>query len=129
MMRRMVLFSLCLFLLQASCRKSSFDNNNRVLLNHCLDKRFGSNQVSLCFDSVLQDSRCPMYMDCIWAGYVLAEFTFHEGGNTNPLRLSSKPGLPGPDTTISGYHIRLITVNPYPGSVPAPVSADVSITR
>ena len=70
-----------------------------------------------------------MYMDCIWAGYVLAKFTFHEGGNTHTLKLGSAASLPGPDTTISGYHIRLINVNPYPGSVPAPVSADVSITR
>lgn len=115
----------------ASCRKPNLSNNGQVQLNQCINKKFGSEKVYLCFESLLAESRCPVYADCVWQGFALAKFTFKEGGHQHEVKLSTitMQGIPSKDTTISGYNIRLLDISPYPGNAPVPVSAKVEITR
>jgi len=114
-----------------SCKKSNVQNNGEVQLNQCLQKEFGSETVYLCFDSLLEESRCPRNARCIWQGFALVKFTFKESGQQHSVKLSTitMQGIPSKDTTISGYTIRLLNVLPYPGDTPIPVSAKVEITR
>jgi hypothetical protein len=130
-MFRVLLISFLLLMLHASCRKTSYNGNGQVQLNHCMDKKFNTGMVTLCFDSLLTESRCPMHVTCVWQGYALGKFTFSEGGRTHEVELGTidMTGISSKDTTISGYTLRLIDIVPYPGDVPVPVSARVEIVR
>jgi hypothetical protein len=64
------------------------------------------------FDSVLEDSRCPKGVDCIWAGRARVGIMLKQGENASgPIELSTdntrKP-------VFLGYRITLIRLTPYP---------------
>ena len=65
----------------------------------------------ICLDSVISDSRCPKGAECVWAGEATARFKF-EQYNHEPVYFNIKEGEK--DAIISGYHISLIQLLPYP---------------
>ncbi len=70
-------------------------------------------QASLCFDSILNDSRCPDGAICVWEGNAKIRLKLSITGigyqfvelNTNVLPI---------DTTINHLNIALISLSPYP---------------
>ncbi len=92
--------------------------------------RYPAESVSISFDSLASDSRCPIGAQCKWAGDAELIFTFSAGSKQVEISLHSylSPG----DTTVLGYNIELIDVNPYPhiGStyVPYDYSATIYIS-
>ncbi len=68
--------------------------------------------ISIVLDSVLQDSRCPTGVECIWAGNAAVRFIFTEGNNSAKFILNTT--LSPKDTTIAGFKIELISLKPYP---------------
>ncbi len=71
--------------------------------------------VSISLDSILNDSRCPINANCIWAGNAEARFVFFESGNSIKFNLTIA-GDSGTETEIQGYHIKLLQLNPYPSA-------------
>ena len=69
--------------------------------------------ISLSFDSVVGDSRCPTGVTCIWEGDAELIFTFTESSNKAELILHTHATFTH-DTTAFGYNIKLIDVKPYP---------------
>ena len=66
---------------------------------------------SICLDTVLTDSRCPVDVVCIWAGEATVRFSFTTDdfyAASFDLRIGTK------DTLIDGYHFSLIDLLPYP---------------
>lgn len=104
-------------ILFASCQKVTINtgkDERAVALYDCSEK---ANGATICFDSLLMDSRCPAGSECIWQGTAIIKITFSENGNSHPLTLSLKgfPGLGHPsDTAINGYRISFIDLKPYP---------------
>lgn len=97
-----------------------------VALYSCQDK---ATEPYICFDSLIEDSRCPKGMTCVWAGTVLIKVSFHEGSNIHPFKI-----FLGKDTTINGYKIIFTDLTPYPDMdkpVPQPenIRATFSINR
>lgn len=125
----------------SSCNKknsiptSSADTTFTIKINACATKTAGLQNATLCFDSVMQDSRCPKGAFCIWAGTAIAKFTFSKNGISYPLTLATAPYSRFPvDTLLSGYKIKFINLTPYPGTFtpPAPkdqIKAEVQITK
>jgi hypothetical protein len=79
----------------------------------------GNHQALICFDTVYNDSRCPIGAVCIWEGFVHVGLTYKANGQNIPFQLSSlnRPfmGITAKnDTTINGIKIKLIDVLPYP---------------
>ena len=118
------------------CKKSNEPRKVTIQLNECEEIQFGSNVVSLCFDELLEDSRCPVNAMCIWEGVAKASFTFDDGQQTHRIRLATSevPGPETPDTTINGYKIELLNIEPYPKHPPvhfpqSDVKATVRISR
>jgi len=68
-------------------------------------------QSYICFDSVLNDSRCPIGVECVWAGEATGRFKI-EKYNNNPVFIDCKEGTN--DTVISGYKFSFIKLLPYP---------------
>ena len=69
-----------------------------------------------------QDSRCPLEVNCIQAGKATATLQLISKGGTEEVKLEVKglchkeDGSCGESKTAGGYNIKLISINPYPGS-------------
>ena len=60
------------------------------------------------FVDVLQDTRCPSNVNCIWAGNAEVKIRFIQTNTLLNTYLEPK------DTTISNMHIQLLRLEPYP---------------
>lgn len=69
-----------------------------------------------------KDSRCPVGTNCMRAGESKATFTFTDGKNSEEVMLEAKghcqeeDGSCGESKLAMGYKIKLISINPYPGT-------------
>lgn len=76
--------------------------------------------ISLKFSEVLEDSRCPKYTTCIWAGRAIIhlEITHKDGRiEDKSIIIGATQGDESSDKTIyrtEGYFIEAVNVNPYP---------------
>jgi hypothetical protein len=110
-----------------SCQKSTdyptFENMD-VTSNFILDNAINIAQgdcagdahtkTYICLDSVLNDSRCPNGVQCIWQGNAEARFKFIKSGDAPVFfNLNTYLGFTN-DTIIGGYKFTLKSINPYP---------------
>ena len=122
-----VLFLIAIFFMGA-CTKNHIGTikEQSVSLYKCSDK---SIEPYICFDSLLQDSRCPIGEECVWSGTAIVKISFHENGRSHELKMSLKefPGLGYPaDTIIQGYKISFIDLKPHPSfDNPVPQSSEI----
>ncbi|MBN1414314.1 MAG: hypothetical protein JW973_04380 [Bacteroidales bacterium] len=77
--------------------------------------RVGETNVSLCFDTIYHDSRCPEDANCIWAGAFEIGITFSDRNNVHALRLSTYT-QGNTDTSLAGYTIQAIDLLPRPNT-------------
>jgi len=108
-----------------TCAKSigeGAESNFEVSLYQCRPVP-SNNQATICFDSLLTDSRCPANAVCGTIGYAAVKFSLTTNGETNPFKLSTldMPGLFPGDTIIAGYKIEFMHLEPYPGTVQGPI--------
>lgn len=121
-----------------SCSKSLDlkEGTVELRLHECADGIIAGDDLKLCFDAVVSDSRCPANAMCIWQGTATAKFSFTKNGEPQTFNLSTitMPPAYTKDTILSGYKIEFINLSPYPGTVPAPIpdnqmKAEVKITK
>ena len=79
--------------------------NETVEIGYKETAKNSDENISLTFDALISDSRCPIGLRCVIAGYVEIAFIF----NSVPFSLRCNQ-----DTTIGHYNIRLVDVDPYP---------------
>ena len=108
-----------LVLLLPACKKEAASLGNvTVELEQCTRINEGQDKLQLCFDAIVQDSRCPINANCVWQGVAVVRFTLLLNGQEHQLELATNNELPGTrtDTTIQSYTFLLRNVQPYPGS-------------
>lgn len=69
------------------------------------------------FDSVLEDSRCPTQVNCVWSGQAriaVAVWRDQEEPVTLEFNTNPAPGENQQTLTHSSYTIRLESLDPYP---------------
>lgn len=76
--------------------------------------RIGNAGETLSFDSVEEDSRCPEGMMCFWSGN--ARIALKLSGIPFSLNTNIEPV----DTSLHGFTVRLVSLDPYPeaGRIP-----------
>lgn len=74
-----------------------------------------SRKVSLQLDSVLNDSRCPKGLKCVWEGNAQIQLTAKTLSDdlSHKIVLNTNPKFPQ-DTLIQNHKIKLLELNPYP---------------
>jgi hypothetical protein len=73
-----------------------------------------SQQLSLTFLSVSQDSRCPKGVNCVWEGNGKVNIQLTSQGQTSDtIELNTATSLPSEATYLS-YKISLLDLQPYP---------------
>lgn len=108
-----------LALLLPACKKDAAPPEKlTVALEECAQKTEVQDDLQLCFDAIVQDSRCPINAICVWQGVAIARFTLRLNGQEHELELATNNELPGTrtDTTLQQYTFSLRNVQPYPGS-------------
>jgi hypothetical protein len=100
-----------------------------LLIDQCL--RNDEENVSICLVELVNDSRCPMGARCVWAGDAMVELSFVKD-DTVSLFLHTNREFQR-DTTLMGYKVALIDVDPYPSlrseDMEGSVTATVSVSR
>jgi hypothetical protein len=99
-----------------ACKKSNTGiGENSVTEGQCLNN-IKSRGISVCFNNLEEDSRCPINAVCIWRGVAIANLTFKNGAKEVTFKLADYtfPGFIN-DTTIDNVRIILKKVSPYPG--------------
>ena len=123
-----------------SCSKSGnkFREGTTIELNFsdCENGNISGDDLKLCFNAVVSDSRCPANAVCIWEGAATATFSFTKNNNTHRFNLSTISMKPNytKDTVIAGYKIEFINLSPYPGTVADPIpdsqrKAELKVTK
>ncbi len=73
--------------------------------------------IGISFDRVVEDSRCPANVVCVWAGEAVIELTVTEADTSSVVRLSLRPGrVASSQPSSEDISMRLISLEPYPGS-------------
>jgi hypothetical protein len=95
----------------ATCKKNSLTlNENYIPVNKC--QSYYNDSFTCCLDSVLQDSRCPIYAVCIWQGIAVARFKVNTSNEAHSITLATwKFQSYVKDTTIAGYKIELVNLS------------------
>jgi hypothetical protein len=78
------------------------------------------------FDSLLQDSRCPVNVNCIWQGNAEVSIRFSNNRYIQQVRLNTFPDFQR-QKAVFGYTISLIDVLPYPHTDSLYVEDDYSV--
>jgi hypothetical protein len=122
-----------------SCSKSGNkfkEGTIELKLSDCEEGSIAGDNLKLCFEAVVSDSRCPANAMCIWQGAATATFSFTKNSKPHRFNLSTINMQPNytKDTVIAGYKIEFINLSPYPGTVADPIpdsqrKAEVNITK
>ena len=99
---------------------TEFENFDNLIFNYTIDLPYKEclydpeNQMYICLDSVLNDSRCPIGAFCIVAGNATVRFKYEKFSNTPILfNLITNPESPK-YAVIDKYKFTLIDLSPYP---------------
>ncbi len=123
----------------AACKSNETTPNDSVRLGLHQSARLGS-EVVVRVDSI-QDSRCPINVDCIWAGQAKVNLLLSKNKDSSTVRLvlspdvtaSSVKRLDSTNVTLDSqsYKVILREVNPYPGTSAngQPPTAVVQVTK
>lgn len=78
---------------------------------------FPEADLTITFEAVLTDSRCPANVQCVIAGWATVLLSAnHRGQPLAEITLTSPPTQPEQveTFTLEGYTLRLVQINPYP---------------
>ena len=64
------------------------------------------------------DSRCPINALCIWEGDGVASFSVKDlsNGQVQTVDLHINQGVGSDSTTLAGFTVRMVELNPFPGT-------------
>jgi ABC-type glycerol-3-phosphate transport system substrate-binding protein len=106
----------------ASCTKNdsqlSFQLDTPFTLNHQEVAVWENNSdITIKFNQITEDSRCPIDVECVWAGRVAVEVSFTQDGSsaTDVLILGDGTGSDYTDTATFGkFSVKVLQVKPDP---------------
>ncbi|MDC0584455.1 hypothetical protein OAO55_01860 [Bacteroidales bacterium] len=114
-MRKIFLIGLVIFAF-LSCEKDNKTSSDSI---DTLELKVGNyyssiEQSTICFDTILTDSRCANGANCIWEGNatIILNLTTKESENYK-IELNTNPDFPI-DTTIGNIYVLLTGLTPYP---------------
>ena len=135
----LAILSLTLMAFTNSCSKSGNkfrEGTVELKISGCESGTISGDNLKLCFNAVVSESRCPANAMCIWQGTAVGRFSFTKNKETATFDLSTldMPPTYNKDTVLMGYKIEFVNLLPYPGTVPDPIpdnqkKAEIKITK
>jgi hypothetical protein len=110
-----IVFSLILLVPAAGCNNGplSVGTGEIFTLAQGDIAKISGEALSLTFDSVIGDSRCPQNVTCVWEGVASCEITIDYQGNKYSLAIN-QPGLSDQAQTTFFEYTLTYSLNPYP---------------
>ena len=118
-MKKLIAFLGICTLIFSGCTKEDFFNTYEIAFEETVNH---NKELEITFSDI-EDSRCPTDVVCVWEGQADVELrAFFDGDDTPAVfHLISRVGYPDlADTTLYGYHLQLLEVNPYPDNASSP---------
>ena len=120
MMKEIIIFvGVLAAFIYSGCEKN-LELNSTLPLNDTIeianfDTRYNyEDKLVLRMDSVLEDSRCPANVQCVWEGNARVDFILKQEGRSEQIfTLNTFAGFLT-DTTVNGIRFEMIDMLPYP---------------
>ena len=114
-MKKFAFIAIAVFLLNGSLFAHSADT---VTLKVGKEARARSSKVRIKFISVVEDSRCPTDVNCIWAGNAKIKVLVSTSRTSREFEINTNLGPQGDQ--LDGWAINLVSLTPHPTSKGAP---------
>ena len=117
-LKSFLLISFILFFV-SHCLKNPYTSDSKFSLNDTLSVNYHETlynsdlNISIKFNVLNSDGRCPIGRMCIWEGNAAVTFLFYDDGDVSEVLLNTCH-IFRTDTLINGYNIELIDLLPYP---------------
>ncbi len=109
-----VLAGLIIFIAVTGCDDIiSADLNEEFFIGLGQKAEVRESGLEITFDRVIDDSRCPKGVECVWAGNGKVELTIHFSGE-DPRIQEINTNLDPKEIQAAEYRIQLIDLQPYP---------------
>lgn len=125
-MKTIPFFALFALLFLMSCNKDddqSVDINEAFELDYRATKEFEDGNLSITFENLVEESRCPADAICIWEGRAVVEIKVQEEEEVAMYILATSNSMNG-DSLLTfqhnNYEVKLLGVWPFPGVLPGP---------
>jgi hypothetical protein len=131
MMNIKTLFCLPLLLLMSNCKtqtskaETSVVTNNTITIGLGKQVKIPNSKVSLQLQEVVDDSRCPVDVTCVWEGIAIVNIEGISGTQKTDFQVGTRDFLPKNVTksfSFSGYRFTLTDLKPYPGGKEEPTT-------
>ncbi len=110
---RLKFFGICLmFFMAMSCDKQELLPDGQLKIKFNKTKTAVENEVKIRFESLEEDSRCPLNAYCIWEGQATVKLKFNDADESSLTLRSGENELN--KLILDGYEYTLIDVLPYP---------------
>ncbi|MCW8849207.1 MAG: hypothetical protein OQJ81_04445 [Melioribacteraceae bacterium] len=97
-------------------QKNNFTLSDTLLIRYHESLINEEEEISIKFDELISDGRCPVDMMCFWEGDAELRFAFSNTVETIKFNLHTAGNYFTKDTVVLGYHIKLLDLYPYPHS-------------
>ena len=122
MIKRIIFPGLFILIILIGCSKNkNKEFSSTLFLNDTvqispIETLYNYNEnISFSLDSIINDSRCPSNVTCIWEGNAEVKFRFSLNNIETNFTLHTNGGFNfNTDTIIDNYKIELINLYPYP---------------
>lgn len=112
-----------LLLLMSNCKTQSQTQNpasDNKTFTLGINKKISipNSKVTIEFENISEDSRCPANVTCVWEGIAIVNLKAVSGSETKDIQVATRDFSPKQVTksfSYSGYRFTLQDVRPYPG--------------
>ncbi len=104
-------------MLIAGCALPSDSNGavkNELTLRYGESKSLPGEDLRVTFEKVLEDSRCPLGVTCVWEGNAKIRLALRESDIIRVNELNSNRTIDPDSLLFAGYTMRIKSLNPYP---------------
>lgn len=125
------IFCLPLFFLMSNCKtqtaktETSAVTNNMITIGLEKQVKIPNSKVSLQFKEVVEESRCPVDVTCVWEGIAIVNIEAISGNEKTTFQVANRDFLQKnvmKSFSFSGYKFTLVELRPQPGGKEEPTT-------
>ncbi|WP_312749556.1 hypothetical protein [Epilithonimonas hominis] len=98
--------------------QTSESGNNTITIGINKTAKIPNSKINLEFKNIVEDSRCPVDVTCVWEGIAIVDLKADSGKETEDFQIATRDFQPKSATksfSFSGYRFTLTDLKPYPG--------------
>jgi len=122
------LFGIFLFLSCASAMHTRQSQPMKIVLAIGQSAKAPNTDITVSFEEVVEDSRCPTGVRCIWAGEAVVKISIKTANGSPSSYTLHTDSQSAREAEHGGYRVQLLAVTPYPSGDTPIRSEDYRVT-